>query len=119
MGKAKQTPAGKPPIERARKPTLWLRGIYQSISGRPLDLAKLTENGEYPIIYIYQTYNPNGGDDGYGIRCFKAKPDGSLMTDEEFQREFSKRGYHLHFPSVCEVDTREAIDEGRVDAPTE
>jgi len=97
----------RPRIERARKSVEWLRGVFRSIFGEELDLAEVTGNGEYPIVCIWQTYNPAGGDDGYAVAAFKANPDGTAMSDEEFQREFSKDTYFLHFPSVCEVDTRQ------------
>ena len=97
----------RPRIERARKSVEWLRGSYKNIFGKKLNLARLTRNGEYPIVYLWDTYEPEGGDDGYAVAAFKANPDGTAMSDEEFQREFSKDTYFLHFPSVCEVDTRQ------------
>ena len=106
-----------PPIERARKSVEWLRGVYKRLFGKKLDLIKLTRNGEYPIVYLWQTYEPEGGDDGYGIAVFTVKPDGSIMSDEEFQREFSKNSYYLHFPSICEIDTRQPEGAETTSAP--
>ena len=102
--------SGKPKIERARKSVEWLRGVYKSIFGRKLNLAKLTRNGERPIVYIWQTYNPAGGDDGYALATVTVNSDGSIWSDEEFQQEFAKANYCLHFPSVCEIDTRQPED---------
>jgi len=99
-----------PHIERARKSVEWLRGVFRNALGEELDLAEVTGNGEFPIVCIWQTYQPGGGDDGYAVAAFKVNPDGNPMSDEEFQREFSKDTYFLHFPSVCEIDTRQAED---------
>ena len=98
----------KPHIERVRKSLEWLRGIFKSIYGEDFNLAEETKNGEYPIVCIWQTYNPEGGDDGYGIMAYKPNPDGMAWSDKQFQAEFSKNTYFLHFPSVCEIDTRMA-----------
>lgn len=101
---AKQS--GKPKIERVRKSVGWLRAQYKRIFGEDVNIAELTENGKFPMVYLWDTYDPDQGD-GYGITTFAVDANGSPLPDEAFQRTFSKESRQLAFPSVCEIDTRE------------
>lgn len=82
--------SGKPKIQRVKQSVEWLRTQYKRIFGEDLDIAELTENGKFPMVYLWDTYDPDQGD-GYGITTFAVDANGSPLTDEAFQRAFSTK----------------------------
>lgn len=105
MSQTRTSRTRRPAIKRVPQNTRWLMAMVRDWFGDELTVAQITENGRFPVVYFWQTYAPGGGDDDVDMTTFNG-----VLSEAQFQREFSKAKRHLHFPSVCEIDTRKRED---------